>query len=108
MQEQQINDNLKKLGTWKRIAFILVFAVIVGLVRILLWAVILLQIASTLLTGSPNSNILNFGRSLSAYIYHILIFLTFNTDRLPFPFSEWRLTENEEKQLQEQQPKNTN
>ncbi|MGR9116176.1 MAG: DUF4389 domain-containing protein [Gammaproteobacteria bacterium] len=91
--QEQINENLKKISTWKRIFFILVFAVIVGLVRILLWAVIILQIASTLLTGAVNKNILDFGRKLSAYLYHILLFLTFNTDQLPFPFSDWSLTE---------------
>jgi hypothetical protein len=92
--EQEINDNLKKISTWKRIFFILVFAVIVGLVRILLWAVILLQIASALLTGEPNRNILAFGRKLSAYLYHILLFLTYNSEQLPFPFTDWQLTEN--------------
>lgn len=91
--QEQINENLKKLGTWKRIFFILIFAAIISLVRMLLWAIVLLQVASTLLTGKVNGNILNFGRSLSAYTYHILLFLTFNTDTLPFPFSDWGATE---------------
>ena len=91
--QQEINDNLKKISTWKRIFFMLVFAVIVGLVRILLWAVIFLQVASALLTGEPNKNILDFGRTLSVYLYHIILFLTYNKDSLPFPFSDWNLTE---------------
>ncbi len=91
--QQEINDNIKKTSTWKRIFFMLVFTVIVGLVRILLWAVILLQVASALLTGSANENILNFGRTLSAYLYHILLFLTYNTEQLPFPFADWNITE---------------
>jgi hypothetical protein len=99
--QEEINQNLKKLSTWKRIAFMLVFSVIIGLVRILLWAVIILQVASALLTGSPNANILNFGRSLSAYVYHILTFMTFNSDSVPFPFSDWKLTENAEQMLQD-------
>ena len=89
--EQELNDNLKKISTWKRIFFMLVFSVIVGLVRILLWAVILLQVASALITGTANKNILDFGSKLSAYLYHILLFLTYNTDKLPFPFSSWNL-----------------
>jgi cytoskeletal protein RodZ len=93
MVEEQIQENLKKISTWKRIFFMLVYSVIVGLVRILLWTVILLQIASTLLTGAPNSNILDFGKKLSAYLYHILLFLTYNTELLPFPFSNWDETE---------------
>jgi hypothetical protein len=36
----------------------LIFAVIGGLVRMLLWAVIILQITSALLTDKPNQNIL--------------------------------------------------
>jgi hypothetical protein len=93
IMQEQINENLKKLGTWKRIFFILIFAAIITLVRMLLWAIIALQVASMLLTGKVNSNILAFGRSLSAYTYHILLFLTFNTDTLPFPFSDWQMTE---------------
>lgn len=91
--QQEINDNLKKISTWKRIFFMMVYSVIVGLVRILLWAVIFLQVASALLTGSPNQNILSFGKTLSAYLYHILLFLTYNSEALPFPFSDWNLTE---------------
>ena len=90
--DEQINYNLKNLSTWKRIFFMLIFAAIGGLVRILLWAVILLQVASSLLTGKANVNILNFGHNLAAYTYHILLFLTFNTEVLPFPFSAWNLT----------------
>ncbi|NOU21406.1 MAG: DUF4389 domain-containing protein [Methyloglobulus sp.] len=91
--DEQIEENLKKISTWKRIFFMLIFAAIGGLVRMLVWAVILLQIASVLLTGNPNDNVLRFGRNLSLYTYHILTFLTYNTETLPYPFSEWAVTE---------------
>ena len=90
--DEQINYNLTQLSTWKRIFFMLIFAAIGGLVRMMLWAVIVLQVVSTLITGKPNVNILNFGRSLATYTYHILLFLTFNTETLPFPFSDWNIT----------------
>jgi hypothetical protein len=90
--DEQINYNLKNLSTWKRIFFMLIFAAIVGLVKMLLWAIILLQVASTLLTGKVNINILNLGRNLALYTYHILLFLTYHTEVLPFPFSAWNLT----------------
>ncbi|MDO8844018.1 MAG: DUF4389 domain-containing protein [Methylicorpusculum sp.] len=91
--QEQINENLKKPSTWKRIVFIMLFAIIVGLVRVVLWGIILLQIAYTLLTGNSNKNILDLGKKLAAYLYHILLFLTFNTDEMPFPFSDWNTTE---------------
>lgn len=88
-QGTEIQTNLKKIGTWQRIFFILMFAVILGLVRILLWAVVLLQIVSSLMTGSENANVLKLGSTLSLYVYRILLFLTYNTDEMPFPFSDW-------------------
>ncbi|MBS3952131.1 MAG: DUF4389 domain-containing protein [Methylomicrobium sp.] len=91
--QEQINENLKKPSTWKRIVFIMLFAVIVGVVRVVLWGIILLQIAYTLLTGNSNKNILDLGKKLAVYLYHIILFLTFNTDEMPFPFSDWNTTE---------------
>ena len=90
--QEQISENLKKIETWKRIIFMLIYAVIDSIVKMLLWLVVLLQVGSVLLTGTTNPNILGFGRSLSTYHYHILLFLTFNTDQLPFPFSDWNDT----------------
>lgn len=89
----EITTHLKKVSTWQRIFYMLLLAIIVSIVRTLLWAVILLQIITTLLTGSVNSHILAFGRSLSAYLYHITLYLTFNTELIPFPFSNWEVTE---------------
>lgn len=50
------------------------------------------QVVFVLLTGSANQHILAFGRSLSVYTYHIMLYLTFCTETLPFPFTEWNLT----------------
>ena len=91
--EEELQDNLKQVSTWKRIGFILIFAVIAGVVRTLIWVVVILQIASALLTGNTNKHILGFGQKLAAYLYHIMLFMTFNTDQVPFPFSDWNLTE---------------
>jgi hypothetical protein len=70
----------------------LVFSVIDGIVRTLLGAITVLQVASVLLTGTANQNVLQFGRGLSVYTYHILLFITFNTEVMPFPFSDWNQT----------------
>lgn len=90
--EEQINSHLSQAQTWKRIFFMLLFAVVVTIVRWLAWAVIVLQLIFVLLTGEKNKNTLIFGRSLATYAYHIMLFLTFNTETLPFPFSPWNIT----------------
>jgi hypothetical protein len=97
-----MNDNLKRLETWKRIVFMLIYALIDSLVKLVLWLVIFLQTATILLVGQTNPILLEFGRNLSAYHYQILLFLTFNQDQLPFPFSKWQT---EAEQQVEQLPK---
>ena len=67
----------------------IVFAVILGFVRIMLWALVFLQVVSSLLTGSENRNVLTLGKTLSLYVYRILLFLTYNTHEMPFPFNHW-------------------
>ncbi len=87
-----IKYNLSDIAIWKRFFFMLIFAAIASLVRVLIWAVTFFQIMFVLLTGKANQNIIGFGRSLSVYTYHIMLYLTFSTETLPFPFVPWNVT----------------
>lgn len=101
----ELNANLKRPRTWRRILFMLIFAVILGFVRILLWAVVVFQVVCSLFTGAVNPNALKFGRTLSLYVYHIVLFLTYNTEVMPFPFVDWdesqRLVPDEQRRLED-------
>jgi Domain of unknown function (DUF4389) len=90
--EEQINTHLSQVQIWKRIFLMLLFAVVITMVRWLAWAVILLQLFFTLLSGEKNSHILSFGQGLAIYDYHLLLFLVFGTETLPFPFSPWSMS----------------
>lgn len=86
--DPEIQRHLKAKGTWQRIFFMLVFAFILGVVRLILWAVVLFQVASKLLTGQDNPHARQLGATLSVYLYQILLFMTFNTEQMPFPFAD--------------------
>ncbi len=86
--DPEIQRHLKERGTWQRIFFMLVFIFILGFVRVILWAVVLFQVASKLLTGQDNPHARQLGATLAVYLYQILLFLTFNTEQMPFPFAE--------------------
>jgi hypothetical protein len=90
--DEQVSYNITNIDTWKRFFFMLIFAAIASVVRLLIWAVTFFQVAFVLLTGGANQPILSFGRSLSVYTYHIMLYLTFCTETLPFPFTEWNLS----------------
>ena len=89
--EDQINMRLSQVEIWKRIFLMLLFAVIITLVRWIAWLPILLQLFFVLVSGEKNRHIVSFGRGLAIYDYHLLLFLTFGTDVLPFPFSPWAM-----------------
>lgn len=76
---------------WKRLFYMIIYGVLAGFVRMLVWIVVLLQLGTVAFSGEVNQRLLNFGRHLTTYLYHILLFLTFNTDELTFPFASWSL-----------------
>ncbi len=65
------------------------FAVILYISKIVLFAVAILQFLSTLFTGGSNDRLTEFGEKLGRFIYQVIRFLTFNTDDMPFPFADW-------------------
>lgn len=85
--EEQLNERLSQVQIWQRIFLMLLFAVVITLVRWIAWIPILLQLFFVLVSGEKNQHILSFGRGLAIYDYHLLLYLTFGTDVLPFPFS---------------------
>lgn len=91
--ENKTNDdiiqNLKNTAFWKRLLFMALFAVAYTVAKFAACAVILFLIFSNLLTGNSNERALLLGRQLSAYIYHILLYLTYNTEERPFPLTDW-------------------
>lgn len=90
--KEPVSYNLAEFDIWKRFFFMFVFAAIASLVRLLIWAVTAFQVVFALLTGRANQHILSFGRSLSVYTYHIMLYLTFCTETLPFPFTAWNIS----------------
>lgn len=84
-----IKENLRSKNNWIRGLYILLFAILYGIAEFVLWAIVLFQFGSQLLTGHPNSRLLVFSRGLNAYIYQILQFISYRSDEKPYPFANW-------------------
>lgn len=91
--DDDLKQNLTAAETWLRGLFILLFAFMLIIARIVTGAVVVIQFLFTVFTGKTNDNLKNFGASLARYIYSCLLFVTYNTDDKPFPFSEWPSTD---------------
>jgi hypothetical protein len=84
-----ITKNLKNPVFWKRLLFMAVCAIAYVVAEFAIWAVILFLIFFNLFTGGSNERAVTLGRQISAYIYHLLLYLTYNTEERPFPFTDW-------------------
>lgn len=84
-----IVENLKQPSQWFRVAFMVVFAVVLYVVGLVLTLLTVAQILFSLLTGSDNENLRALGKDLSTYVHQILAFLTYNSDYKPFPFAAY-------------------
>lgn len=74
---------------WMRVLFVAIFWVVFYLTQLVIAAVVVAQCAFTLISGTPNAQLLSFGDSLSRYVQEILRYITFNSDQRPFPFSDF-------------------
>lgn len=85
----EIKQNITEQSTWIRALYMLIFFIIYGVAKVVIAAVVVFQFINRLLTASLNPKLLKFGADLSVFVYDILMFLTYNSESKPFPFSEW-------------------
>jgi len=72
-----------------RAVWMLIFFFVWQLAELALLVVVVLQLVIRLVKGYPDSSLQSFGDSLSQYIAQIGRFATFNTERKPWPLSDW-------------------
>jgi hypothetical protein len=72
-----------------RVLYMLLFAVALWILIWVLAATVIAQLLLTLLGGERNVELLKFSKGISSYMSQVVEFLTFLTDRPPFPFAAW-------------------
>ena len=87
--DDQIKERLTRRSVWIRALFMVFFAIAYAIAELVVGAVVIVQFFIVLFTGGANEQLLRFGNNLSAYVYRILRYQTFNTESQPFPFSDW-------------------
>jgi len=88
-EREALKRNLSDENTWLRLLFMILFAVLLGLSDLVLFAVVLLQFGFVLFGGERNRELLEFGARLARFRYQVVRFLTYNDDARPWPFSPW-------------------
>ena len=70
-----------------RLFYIVVYIIILGIVRFVLWAVLLVQMVLHLVGAKPSVKAQKTGQAVADYIYRVWLYLSYSTDEKPFPFN---------------------
>jgi len=84
-----LKENVMDTNIWLRLVFMLLFAVIFGATRLILVTVVAIQFLWVLFSGNKNKPLLSFASQLATFIYQIYRYLSFNTEKRPFPFDDF-------------------
>ncbi len=85
----QSSSNLANPDTWIRLIYMILFGLLLALARLVIWVVAVLQFLLVLFSGSDNINLRNLGQGTAKWCLQALLFITFNSESKPFPFSDW-------------------
>ena len=80
-----LEENLKSRATWLRLAFMLISVMLLGVTSVVGSLIVILGFFWLLFTGEINRQMQQVGQSIAAYIYELILYLTFNTEEKPFP-----------------------
>lgn len=84
-----MSEQYENKSTWLRILFVALFWVVFHVTQLVILAVAIGQCLFTLFTGTPNPQLMKLGDILSRYVQEILSFVTFNSEKRPFPFNDF-------------------
>jgi len=85
--------NLLNPDTWIRLLYMILFALLLVLARLVILAVAVLQFVFVLVTAKPNTSLLELGQGVSKWALQAFLFLTYNSDEKPYPFTDWPETQ---------------
>ncbi len=87
--ENNKTEFYKNRSTWVRGLFMLLFIFLMGVAKLVMLLVVVMQFFVVLFTAQSNDNLVRFGKSLSVYQYQIMLFLTYNSEVKPYPIADW-------------------
>ena len=87
--DERIKERLTRRTVWVRALYMVFFGIAFGIAELLVSAVVIVQFFIVLFTGRANDKLLQFGNNLSAYVWRVLRYQTFNSESQPFPFDDW-------------------
>ena len=85
----ETSQSFSDKSTWKRAAYMLLFAILYQVSEIVIFVIVLVQFLLTVITGNRNDQLSRLSIQLGKYVRQIVDFLSYNSEEKPYPFSDW-------------------
>ena len=89
LMDKNLKANLTATGNWKRLIYMILFAVAFQVAEFVILLVTATQFLLKLFTGKVNERLGDFGHALGIYVSQLISFWTYRSDDMPFPFAAW-------------------
>lgn len=86
--EEQVKAQVKDTGTWLRLFYVVLFAAIFYAVFFVTCAVGIIQFVARIFSGKPLTSLHDFNSTLADYARDLVAYVTYASDKKPFPFKE--------------------
>lgn len=101
---EDLNEGIRNRDTWFRGLKIVVLLLFLAIARFALLVAVLYQFCFCLVRNRPSEIMLPVGHWLARYVEKAILFMTWNTDHAPFPFTHFnRVMEREPDYRDEEQ-----
>lgn len=87
--QDQLKDNVMNHSNWKRLIFMVLFALLLQLASAVMWVLCALQFIFSIVTSQDNPNLRRLGNSIATFVHQALQYVSYNSSKKPFPFSDW-------------------
>lgn len=84
-----MKENEPKDHAILRVLYVIAFYIVYGLSELLVLCLAIAQTLLSLIGSGPSDTLVRFGGSLGIYVKQIVEYVSYASERKPFPFEDW-------------------
>ncbi|BFM12554.1 hypothetical protein R50072_27070 [Simiduia litorea] len=88
ISQEQVIENLSNKSNWVRLVYMLIYGLALHIAGIIMWLLCTVQFVITMIFGQDNENLRKMAATISDYIHEALAFVSYNSEKKPFPFAK--------------------
>lgn len=93
VMKETFKVNVLNVDTWIRLLYMILFVMLLVVARFVVLIITFLQFLVVLVSGEDNRNLRTLGQGAAQWVYQSVLFLTYNSEEKPYPFTDWPETQ---------------